>query len=69
MNGRKALWKLIIASSLVGLALGFLLIGILILSKAGSEGAPIVSGALGVLLGATFFTAAFSYWKHETLGS
>jgi hypothetical protein len=69
MNGQKVLWKLTIASSLVGLASGFLLLGILILSNPSSEGTPIVSGTIGVLLGAAFFMLAFSYWKHETIKS
>ena len=65
MNDQRLLGKLTIASSLVGLAFGFFLLGLLILSNQSSEGTSIVSGAIGILLGTAFFMVAFSYWRHE----
>jgi hypothetical protein len=59
--------KITTASSLVGLALGFLLLGILIVSKSNREAAPITGGALGILLGTAFLVLAFSYWRHQPL--
>jgi hypothetical protein len=59
--------KITTASSLAGLALGFILLGILMLSKESSEGAPIVGGVVGILLGASFLMSAFSYWRYEAL--
>jgi hypothetical protein len=69
MNNQRLSGKLTIASSLVGLAFGFLLLGILILSNQSSEGTSIVPGAIGILLGAMFFMSAFFYWRNETLES
>jgi hypothetical protein len=69
MNYHRRLEKLTIASSLAGLAFGFFLLGILILSNQSSEGTSIVPGAVGILLGMAFFLVAFSYWRRETVKS
>jgi hypothetical protein len=67
MNTQRRLGKITTASSLVGLALGFFLLGTLILSRENSEGVPIAGGVVGVLLGAAFLMLAVSYWRHATL--
>jgi len=67
MNTQRRLAKIMTASSLAGLALGFSLLGFLILAKGNSEGTSVASGLIGVLLGAMFLMSAFSYWKYETL--
>jgi hypothetical protein len=69
MNTQRWLRRITIATSLVGLAIGFLLLGLLILipSKQSNEGAPIASGVVGILLGTAFLMLACSYWRHEAL--
>jgi hypothetical protein len=69
MNSQMGLKKITTASSLVGLALGFFLLGILILAEGNSEGAQIAGGAVGIFLGAAFLMSAFSYWRHGALKS
>jgi hypothetical protein len=69
MSSQRRLERIAIASSLVGLALGFLLLGGLILFKRGDEGVPIVGGVVGIVLGAIFLMSAFSFWRYETLKS
>jgi hypothetical protein len=69
MSSQRRLERIAIASSLVGLALGFLLLGGLILLKKGDEGVPIVGGVVGIVLGAIFLMSAFSFWRYETLKS
>jgi hypothetical protein len=69
MNTRRWLRRITIATSLVGLAIGFLLLGLLILkpSNQSNEDAPIASGVVGILLGTAFLMLACSYWRHEVL--
>jgi hypothetical protein len=69
MNTRSWLRKIAIATSLAGLAIGFLLLGLLILipSNQNNEDAPIASGVVGILLGTAFLMLACSYWRHEAL--
>jgi hypothetical protein len=67
MNIQRRLAKIMTGSSLAGLALGFSLLGFLILAKGNSEGTSVISGLIGVLLGAMFLMSAFSYWRYETL--
>ena len=69
MSAQKWFRKITTASSLAGLAGGFLLLGILILSKENSEGVPIAAGVVGILLGMAFSMVFFSYWRHEALKS
>jgi hypothetical protein len=47
----------------VGLALGFSVLGLLIVAKEHDGGASIIGGILGILLGATFLIAACLRWK------
>jgi hypothetical protein len=64
MNTQRRLGKITTASSLIGLAAGFLGLGVLILSRENGERIPIVGGALGILLGATFFALAVFYGRY-----
>ena len=58
MRTRRRLEKISTAISLVGLALGFSVLGLLIIAKEHDGGASITGGILGILLGATFLIAA-----------
>jgi len=69
MSSQRRLERITTASSLVGLALGFLILGGLILFKKGDEVVPIVGGVVGIVLGAIFLMSAFSFWRYETLKS
>jgi hypothetical protein len=63
MDTQRQLDKLLTMLSLFGLASGFFLLSILILSKGDSEGASIAGGFISVLLGTAFLLSAFSYWR------
>ena len=65
MKDQNGLGKITTASSLVGLALGFILLGFLILTKESSQGPQIAGGVVGILLGSVFLISAFSYWRIE----
>jgi uncharacterized membrane protein len=69
MNTQRWLRRITIATSLVGLAIGFLLLGLLMLmpSHQSREDAQIASGVVGILLGTAFLILACSYWRHEAL--
>jgi hypothetical protein len=69
MNTQRWLRRITIATSLVGLATGFLLLGLLMLmpSNQSREDAQIASGVVGILLGTAFLMLACSYWRHEAL--
>ena len=69
MKDQNGLGKITTASSLVGLALGFILLGFLILTKGNSQGPQIAGGVVGILLGSAFLISAFSYWRNEALKS
>jgi hypothetical protein len=58
MSSQKRLQKISTAISLVGLALGFSVLGLLIIAKEQDGGASITAGILGILLGAAFLIAA-----------
>jgi hypothetical protein len=47
----------------VGLALGFSVLGLLIVAKEHEAAASIIGGILGILLGAGFLIAACLHWK------
>jgi hypothetical protein len=64
MNTQSPLEKITTASSLIGLAAGFLVLGVQILSRINGERIPIVGGAAGILLGATFLTLAVLYGRY-----
>jgi succinate-acetate transporter protein len=61
MDTQRRLERIRTASSLVGLALEFALLGILILAKGDSEGISMAGGFIGIFLGATFLMSAFAF--------
>jgi hypothetical protein len=61
MDTQRRLERIRTASSLVGLALEFALLGILILAKGDSEGVSMAGGFIGIFLGATFLMLAFAF--------
>jgi uncharacterized membrane protein YidH (DUF202 family) len=63
MRTQRRLEKISTAISLVGLALGFSVLGLLIVAKEHDGGASITGGILGILLGAAFLIAACLHWK------
>jgi hypothetical protein len=63
MRTQKRLQKISTSLSLVGLALGFSVLGFLIVAKEHDGGPSITGGVLGVLLGAAFLIAACLHWK------
>ena len=63
MRTQRQLQKISTALSLVGLALGFSALGLLIIAKEHDGGASITGGILGILLGAAFLIAACLHWK------
>jgi hypothetical protein len=56
--------KISTSISLVGLALGFTVLGLLIVAKEHDGGAPIAGGILGILVGVAFLIAACLHWKY-----
>ena len=66
MNIQRRLGQITTVSSLVSLASGFFLLGILILSNRDKEAFPIPGGVIGILLGVGFLMLAFSYWRYES---
>ena len=63
MRKQKRLQKISTAISLLGLALGFSVLGLLIVAKEHDGGASITGGILGILLGTAFLIAACLHWK------
>jgi hypothetical protein len=63
MRTQKRLEKISTAISLLGLALGFSALGLLIVAKEHDGGASITGGILGIFLGTTFLIAACLHWK------
>jgi hypothetical protein len=63
MRTQQRLEKISTAISLLGLALGFSVLGLLIVAKEHNGVASITGGILGILLGAAFLIAACLHWK------
>jgi peptidoglycan/LPS O-acetylase OafA/YrhL len=63
MRTQRRLEKISITLSLVGLALGFSALGLLIVAKSHQDGASIAGGILGILLGGAFLISACLHWK------
>jgi hypothetical protein len=63
MRTQKRLEKISTAISLLGLALGFSVLGLLIVAKEHDGGASITGGIFGILLGAAFLIAACLHWR------
>ena len=64
MRTQRRLEKISTAISLVGLALGFSGLGLLIIAKEHDGGASITGGILGILVGLAFLIAACLHWKY-----
>jgi hypothetical protein len=64
MRTQRRLEKLLTTISLVGLALGFSGLGLLIIAKDHDGDASITGGILGVLVGLAFLIAACLHWKY-----
>ena len=64
MRTQRRLEKISTAISLVGLALGFSVLGLLIVAKEHDGGASITGGILGILVGVAFLIAACLQWKY-----
>ena len=64
MNWQSRLEKTVIALNLIGLALGFGTLGILILVKGEQAGESWISGLLGIVVGSLFLLFAFYFCKH-----
>ena len=63
MRAQRRVEKISTAISLVGLALGFSVLGLLIVGKEHDGGASITGGILGILLGGAFLIAACLHRK------
>jgi len=63
MRTQKRLEKISTAISLLALALGFSVLGLLIVAKEHEGAASIAGGILGIVLGVTFLIAACLHWK------
>ena len=63
MRTQKRLEKISTAISLFALALGFSVLGLLIVAKEHDDASSIAGGILGIILGATFLIAACLHWK------
>jgi hypothetical protein len=63
MRTQKRLEKISTAISLFALALGFSVLGLLIVAKEHDDAASTAGGILGICLGATFLIAACLHWK------
>jgi hypothetical protein len=63
MRTQKRPEKISTAISLLGLAMGFSVLGLLIVAKEQDGGASITGGILEILLGAAFLIAACLHWK------
>ena len=64
MKTQRRLQQISTAISLVGLALGFSVLGLLIIAKDHDGGASITGGILGILVGLAFLIAACLHWKY-----
>jgi hypothetical protein len=63
MRTQRRLQKISTSISLVGFALGFSVLGLLIVAKEHDGGPSITGGILSILLGAAFLIAACRHWK------
>ena len=68
MRTQRQLEKISTAISLFGMAMGFSVLGLLIVVKQHDGGASIPGGIFGILLGATFLIAAWLHLKRQLQG-
>jgi purine-cytosine permease-like protein len=64
MNWQSRLEKTVIGLNMIGLALGFGTLGILILVNGEGAGGSLISGILGIVVGLLFLLFAFYFYKH-----
>jgi hypothetical protein len=64
MRTQRRLENISTSISLVGLALGFTVLGLLIIAKEPDGGASITGGILGILVGVAFLVSACLHWKY-----
>ena len=64
MRTQTRLEKISTAISLLGMAMGFSVLGLLIVVNQHDGGASIPGGIFGILLGAAFLIAACLHWKY-----
>ena len=62
MRTQRRVAEILAAISLIGLALGFSVLGILIVANE-HDGASMTGGSIHVLVGAAFLITAFLHWK------
>jgi peptidoglycan/LPS O-acetylase OafA/YrhL len=67
MRTQRRLEKISTKISLFSMAMGFSVLGLMIVMKQHDGGASIPGGILGILLGAAFLIAACLHWKHSDL--
>jgi hypothetical protein len=63
MRTQRRVAKISTAISLLGLALGFSVLGLLIVANEHDDSTSIIGGIIGILLGAAFLIAACLHWK------
>jgi peptidoglycan/LPS O-acetylase OafA/YrhL len=63
MRTQRRVAKISTAISLLGLALGFSVLGLLIVANEHDGSTSIIGGIIGILLGAAFLIAACLHWK------
>ena len=63
MRTQRPVAQVLAAISLIGLALGFSVLGLLIVANEHDGGASMTGGILGIFLGAAFLIAACLHWK------
>ena len=63
MKTQRRLEKISTAISLFGMAMGFSVLGFMIVVNQNDGGASITGGILGILVGAAFLIAACLHWK------
>ena len=64
MRTPRRLEKISTSISLIGLALGFTLLGLLIVAKDHDGDASIIGGIFGILVGVAFLISACLHWKY-----
>jgi hypothetical protein len=63
MRTQRRVAQVLAAISLISLALGFSVLGLLIVANEHDGGASMTGGIISILLGAAFLITAFLHWK------
>ena len=64
MRTHRRVAQILAAISLIGLALGFSVLGLLIVANEHDGGASMIGGIISILLGAAFLITALVHWQH-----